>query len=301
MSPDFSKFFDTFSARQNPQEGRGTTITNEFRNRVLMLCSELFYAPIFWEEVHRDLQYLRGRPALSAASFRGKNEDALQFLTECSEEHFLDFVERVFRLKCYRESHFPDTYFVDTINEFLRHDNLPYTLTNFVSERIGGNRHSNQIAGTHVTAFPRIIRRDSDLLHETAIAPTLTLLSHPALSLANEEFLDALKDYRNGDYGDCVTKCGSSFESVMKVICDRKGWSYQQSDTAVPLLDTIFSHIELEGFFKQPITLVSTIRNRLSTSHGAGTQPREVSMQVAQYSINAAAAAILLLVEETKP
>jgi hypothetical protein len=30
----------------------------------------------------------------------------------------------------------------------------------------------------------------------------------------------------------CLTKCGASFESFMKIICDKKAWAYKQTDTA---------------------------------------------------------------------
>ena len=178
---------------------------------------------------------------------------------------------------------------INNINTFLEVDDLPYYLTGFT------------VADDRIEAYPQIIRRDSEVLHETAIEPTLTLLSRPVFTSANEEFLDALKDFRDGDYRDCVVKCGSSLESVMKVICDRKGWPYQQTDAAAKLLDRILSKTTLDPFFEQPIMLIATIRNRLGKAHGAGTQQKAVSRHVASYVINATASAILLLVEETKP
>ena len=54
----------------------------------------------------------------------------------------------------------------------------------------------------------------------------------------------------------------------------------------------------LEPFFEQPLVLVATIRNRLSKSHGAGLNSRDVTEAKAEYAINATAAAILLLVKE---
>src|SRR4029450_5031974 len=33
-------------------------------------------------------------------------------------------------------------------------------------------------------------------------------------------FLNALEDYRKGDYGDCLTKCTSAFESALKITSD---------------------------------------------------------------------------------
>jgi hypothetical protein len=54
----------------------------------------------------------------------------------------------------------------------------------------------------------------------------------------------------------------------------------------------------MESYFDQPLLLIATMRNRLSSSHGAGAQPRVVPAHRARYVINATAAAILLLVEE---
>ena len=103
------------------------------------------------------------------------------------------------------------------------------------------------------------------------------------------------------EYRDCVLKCGNSFESVMKIICDRKNWPYQQADAASRLLKTILPQTTLDTFYEQPIILIATIRNRYSTAHGAGTQQKIVPKHVANYVINATASAILLLVDETNP
>jgi hypothetical protein len=86
----------------------------------------------------------------------------------------------------------------------------------------------------------------------------------------------------------------------MKVICHERGWAYKDSDTASVLLATVLSNCALDGFFKEPIALIATIRNRLSKSHGAGTKPKDVPLHVARYAINATASAILLLVDEAK-
>ena len=158
------------------------------------------------------------------------------------------------------------------------------------------SRHPGQ-----VIANPQIIRRDSEALHQTAIQPTLTFLADPAFKAANQEFLGALGHYRKGEYADCMAKCGSSFESVMKVICDRKKWPYQQTDTAETLLNIIFGKTGMETFFKQPIMLVATMRNRLSSAHGPALKSESSQSTERQYAVNATASAILLLVGETNP
>jgi hypothetical protein len=87
----------------------------------------------------------------------------------------------------------------------------------------------------------------------------------------------------------------------MKIICDRKGWPYQQSDTASTLLRAILSRTNLDSFFEQPLLVIGTLRNRLSKAHGAGTQHRAVPRHVARFAVNTTAAAILLLVDATSP
>jgi hypothetical protein len=68
--------------------------------------------------------------------------------------------------------------------------------------------------------------------------------------------------------------------------------------TAQPLLDEIFGHVQLEGFFKQPLVLIATMRNRLSSAHGGGATPRKVERHVAEFAVATTAAGILLLVRE---
>ena len=228
----------------------------------------------------------------------------INFLGECSDDHFLDFIELSFQSPSISASDVHVQDLIDDINIFFHQDDLPYHLTNFVFSSANIKPTGRPIFGypaTTLESYPQIVRRDSEVLHETAIEPALTLLREPGFSSANKEFLEALKDYRKGDYKDSVAKCGSSFESVMKVICNRKKWPYKQTDTAETLLNIIFGKTGMEAFFNQPIMLVATMRNRLSSAHGAGTQQRNVPEHRAQFAVNATASAILLLVHETNP
>ena len=101
-----------------------------------------------------------------------------------------------------------------------------------------------------------------------------------------------------GGSGDCLTKCNSAFESVMKVLCKRNQWPFNEKDTARPLLKVIIDKSSLDPFFEQPLMLIATMRNRLSSSHGAGSGPRSVERHIGQSAISSTAAAIVLLVRE---
>ena len=311
---NISQIFGVFSRRPKASERATKPLTLEFRNRVLLLCNRTLSDPIhypgypsiseFWSDIHTKLQFLHGRPTLTGRRATPVAEDAISFLLDCSDEHFLDFVELIFT--CVNGFNL-----VKSVNEFFDVDGLPYRLTDFSFSPIR-KVHPNTIGlpssdpdlairASTLEAFPQVICVENEAVHEMAIEPTLTFLTHSAFVQANKEFLEALKHYRKREDRDCVLKCGNSFESVMKIICDRKQWPYQQTDTASNLLKTILPQTTLNTFYEQPIMLIATIRNRYSTAHGAGTQPKTVSKHVAQYVINATASAILLLVGETNP
>ena len=311
---NFSQLFGIFSNRHKVPSGEGKPLTKEFRYRVLQLCQDVFSdytnfaiigsrVPIFWLEIHKKLQYFHGRLTLPNHPTGSYDQDTFAFLSQCSDEHFLDFVEMICQTDIFREVDMDEDKLVNPVNEFLRQDELPYSLTGFTfEEHTETSSYGQEHRVISTASYPQIIRRESELIHNTAIEPTLVLLSNSSVfSSANKEFLGALADYRKGDYTDCITKCGSSFESIMKIICNRKSWDYKQTDTASALLNNILPHTNLESFFEQPIMLIATIRNRLSSSHGGGMQPRTVSQQVANFAINATASAILLLVAETNP
>jgi hypothetical protein len=112
--------------------------------------------------------------------------------------------------------------------------------------------------------------------------------------------LQHLEDYRKGDIQDCLTKCGSSFESVLKVICDRKRWAYKQTDPAKKLLDIVLPNTGLDSYFEPLLIIIATLRNKLSSAHGTGTAVKQPARHLAQYAPNATASAILLIAHETE-
>lgn len=290
----FSNLFNVFSKRAASQTRSPRPLTESFHSRVLMRCRDLFDGTDFWKEIHSKLTYLHGRPRLSKVNTNSPALDVLGFLASCDDAHFLDFLEYIFLTQAYFHASNQGN-LVEDFNEFLRQDELPYAVTDFVwAEQDGG------YATSTLTTYPQVIRKDSEVLYGSAIQPTLQLLRESEFSAVNKEFLEALEDFRKSDYGDCLTKCGSAFESVLKVICAQKKWPHSATDTASPLLKTVIANSGLDSFFEQPLVLVATIRNKLSKSHGAGLTTREVTEAKAEYAINATAAAILLLVNETR-
>lgn len=297
----FEKLFDVFSRReQNLPNVVIKPLTMEFRNRVLMLLRDTlqyeFHA--FLGGLHQKAAYLYGKFGLSETSAHSSPEDdLLNFLGTCSDEHFLDLVELIFRSDLPGIT-WPDNPLIQGINDFLRIDALPYHLTGYSMEEIESSFHGTPAMSIRIAEFPQIIRKDSEVVHQNAMEPALTLLNAPEFKHANDEFLKALEDHRKRDHRDCLTKCGSAFESVMKVLCAKNSIAFKEKDTASALLKALLGNGQLDQFWEQPLILIATLRNRLSSSHGAGAQAKVISEHVATYAVNSTASAILLLCSE---
>lgn len=293
--------FDVFSKREQQESKKPRPISETFRNRYLMLLKEFFSSSIHETliELHKKLCFLHGRHQLTKNAYQGMSpvDDVVSFIMSCDDDHLLDSIEYIFQVLSFHKRH-KEEGFIKQINEFFLFDKLPYYLTQTVWEEVDSSFHGTPTKTQQLRELPKVIRKDSDVVHNTAVEPALTLLRKPDLLNANEEFLLALQDYRKGNYKDSVSKCCSALESVMKVICKRRKFNFNEKQTASPLLQTIINNSQLDSFWEQPIMLIATIRNRLSYSHGAGHEKKEVPEHVAKYSINATASAILLLCDE---
>jgi hypothetical protein len=312
----FNKIFDVFSKRNKEVEPFVRKAPTTLRNKILLFCRDVFsnsrsnwgggdYTGEFWNEIHQALLYRHGRFQLTNGNPQPRAEDTINFLLTCQDEEFFDFVEYIFRVKCLFHVSIDENVLVTEINELFTSENIAYELTGMVKEEVIEPVNEYPFFGTQqkvikVVSYPQVINKDDQVIHTTTIMPALKLLSDPKYKTANQEFLEASEDYRKGDYGDCLTKCGSAFESTMKIICDSKKWQYKQTDTASTLLNIIINMMGLESYFEQPLIIIATLRNRLSKSHGAGVTPKDVSKNYARYALNSTAAAIVFLVDETK-
>jgi hypothetical protein len=297
----FDNIFNVFSMREEQISlSGGIPLTHEFRNRVIMLLRDELQGSFVecLSQLHNKLTYLHGKFQLNeAASHRNDYDDALAFIESCKDEHFLDVIELIFNSGISGVS-WPDNRMIPAINDFFRIDNLPFHLTSYVTEEYETSFLGNATTGIRITEYPRVIRKDSEVLHQSAIEPALHILRGKSFGSANSEFLSALEDQRKGDYRDCLTKCGSAFESAMKVLCSKNSIGYKETDTASTLLKALLQNSQLDTYWEHPLILIATLRNRLSSSHGAGTLSKNVPEHVAAYAINATASAIVFLSDE---
>jgi hypothetical protein len=147
-----------------------------------------------------------------------------------------------------------------------------------------------------------LIRVDSQLVHAEIVKPALELLRDTEYSGANAEYLRAFEHYRHGRFEECLADCLKAFESAMKAICERRRWTYEQTDTAKKLLDILFSKGLIQPYAQSEFTAVRsalesgvpTVRNK-EGGHGRGVQPRSVPRHLAEFLLHLTAANILFL------
>ena len=149
-----------------------------------------------------------------------------------------------------------------------------------------------------------IVRIDSEFIHSEIVKPMLSYLSKPGFEGPRDEMMKAYAHYRAGDNRSAITEANNAFESVLKVICDRRNWAYQTGSTVSRLLSIVrenglFPKYMQNSFEQLAATLksgLSQIRNEEST-HGQGKNIRDTPNHVAAYALHLAAVQISFLSE----
>ncbi|MBX5084697.1 hypothetical protein HJB56_18305 [Rhizobium lentis] len=147
-----------------------------------------------------------------------------------------------------------------------------------------------------------IIRVDSELLHVEAVRPALRLLNTKAYAGPQEEFLSAHEHYREGKNKEALNDCLKAFESTMKAICDKRGWTYKPGDTAKPLIDVLYAEGLVPPFWQNQFaslrglleSSIPTARNKKS-GHGQGAIPTTVPDHMAAYVLHMTASTLVFL------
>jgi hypothetical protein len=149
-----------------------------------------------------------------------------------------------------------------------------------------------------------IVRVDSELLHAEAVKPALALLRAPEYAGAQAEFLTAHEHYRHGRTKEALAECLKALESVMKSVCDKRGWRCDPNATAKTLLQVLFDNGLVPSFWNQHFSAlrstlesgVPTARNRLG-AHGQGAGVVEVPDHIVAYVLHMTASAIVFIAE----
>lgn len=152
-----------------------------------------------------------------------------------------------------------------------------------------------------------IVRVDSELVHVEAVKPALRLLNEKNYQGAQQEFLSAYEHYRHGKNKESLNDCLKAFESTMKAICDKRGWTYQPDATSKALIKVCFDNDLVPSFWQQQLSSlrsmlessIPTGRNKLS-GHGQGTNLTTVPDHLVAYMLHMTASTLVFLTTAEK-
>jgi hypothetical protein len=308
--------WDLYSKRRKRELGQVPDVftydrlSNELRTQIVHIWGEAIGTPYYdahdstgkIQETYQEIvQILRREYGVFKLSDARDPQDARDahsdlttwFLSEKNDERVLDAIELTFRIidKYCGQS----DYIYGRKNRKIADDAIQELNIRFKEHGIGYQFTDGQI-----------VRVDSQFIHAEAVIPALKLLRGKMYAGAQEEFLSAYEHYRHGKKEEALVDACKSFESAMKAICDKRGWTYDKNKaTATDLVNICLAEGLIPSFWQTHFAAlravlqsgIPTARNR-QAGHGSGTQTRpEPPDELVSYVLHMTASTILFLAE----
>lgn len=151
-----------------------------------------------------------------------------------------------------------------------------------------------------------LVRLDSTYMHSEVVKPVISLLFNIKFEGALDEYTKAHLYYKNSDNSACLNECLKAFESTMKIICEKKGWSYNKSNGAKGLISTCFTNNLIPSYMQNQFDSlrvllesgVPTNRNK-NSGHGQGSEVKNIPASLARYTLNLTGSNIIFLIEQS--
>lgn len=149
-----------------------------------------------------------------------------------------------------------------------------------------------------------LVRLDNLYVHSEVVKPALTVLSQASFQKANEDFLLAHKNYREGRHKDCIVAAQRSFESTLKTVCEQQGWPFKPGDRVSELVTVVRNHGLFPDYlnrgFDTYVALLKTglpdVRNNAG-GHGEAPNAPSVPPYIAAYALHTTATNIVMVVD----
>jgi len=252
-----------------------------------------------WHEIHDSFARELGLFNLGS-EFQNPFEQCKSFLLDQDTpvDHLLDLIEFTF--------HCIDEDIREILQDYQRQGELK--VSQLPEDAISELNHRFR---EHAIGYQynngQIIRVDSGFIHAKVVVPALSLLSSQHFKRAEQEFRSAHEHYRKKEYKDAIVDALNAFESTMKTICDKCGWSYSKAASAKELINVVLENELVPKYLQNHLSGlrsvleagVPTVRNKTS-GHGQGAQPISVPEYLAAYVLHLTASNIVLLVEAYK-
>jgi len=245
-----------------------------------------------WELIHNQLAKEMGVLYLGDRPHADPKERCELFLFNANTDEALDLIELSFRAILA----LPQIVDESALRAFTSQN--PGEAINELNHRFRENGVGYQFEAGE------IVRVDSQYIHAQAVKPAIALLNSSDFEGASDEFLKAHEHYRNGRNGEAMSDAHKAFESTMKAICDKNGWTYRENDTAKTLIKIVldseivpkYMETHLAGLRNTLEAGLPTVRNK-NSGHGQGLLTRKIPDHLAGYALHLAATNIVFLVE----
>lgn len=297
--------FDLFSKRQkqnNSDPFQYTSLPESFRIQVIHILhsaagdvytNSANLARAYWNNVHDTISRELGRFHLGSRDDNGKYKNCIDFLLNSNTENCLNIIDYAFQLL---NTH------TRLMEDYQRRDNninqYPDDAINELNHRFREHNIGYQFENGE------LFKINSQFIHEEVVKRALVLLKDNKFIGAEEEFMKAYDHFKHGRHKESIAEALKSFESTMKIICNRHKWTYKPSDTANKLIEILVINELIPSYIQQHFTSlrstlesgIPVIRNKTS-GHGQGEEPVHVPVHFVSYALNISASNIVLLVE----
>ena len=276
-------------------------IPTPFRNQLFYIIDELINTynkclmsteVNIWQTTHDFFCREKGLKEMSRESryYRTKIED---FIDTSSDMDLLDFIDVAFHYFYYiaPKIHSQEPFgkakestisAIEELNERFQQHNIGYEF----------------VDGT-------LVRIDNMHIHREYIKPAMNLLHTNGFDGAEEEYTKAFDALRNHDSKNAIINAEKAFESTMKTICAKRGFSFDpEKDAAKKLISILKDNGYFPGYMEDHLNIVvkalengaPTIRNKTS-GHGQGEEIVKIPKSYAEYVIGLVAVNIVFLVD----
>ncbi|WP_213876165.1 hypothetical protein [Pseudomonas sp. dw_358] len=300
--------FDLFSKRQRRARGevpdvyQYEEIPDKLRNQIVHIWMETLGTPQqwgggaaeAWPMICKILCREYGVFSLSGGARQSSRKDSVGevvnfFLQVKDVEQALDVIELTFKVIDSSTRRFD---YMNVSNPSDKADEAILELNTRFKEHGVGFQYESQ----------EIIRVDSQFLHSEVVKPALQLLADKAYAGAQDEFLKAHEHYRHGHGKESLNECLKAFESMMKIICAKRGWVLAGNETASSLIKICLEKELIPVFWQTQFNSLKSLleasvptgRNKLA-GHGQGEVATTVPDYLVAYMLHMTGACLVFL------
>lgn len=150
----------------------------------------------------------------------------------------------------------------------------------------------------------RLIKIDAKQFELDVKAKTLALMKElkdcdAVFQAPFNELTTALEFWEKGSYAEAISNAEKSYESVLKILCNvNRGNADKLTKQVLGInICNIPESMTTEGFREKVLLSLPYVRNNSTASHGSGKEVVEITKEMANLSINMAAALNTYLIE----